>query len=107
MVTTETVAAAKGGEQRAASHNESGKNNAMMTSTAQASLGRRRMRTASPATQTIASRPSRTSRGGGRSRRAQQRPIRSGAMVMTPIASDTNQVRQIVSTGAGEAYSVT
>src|SRR5690242_697720 len=96
MTMIDTAAAANTGSQRAASHKESGKNNATMTSTAQASLGRRSISAARAATQTRASRPSAVSRGGGRSRAAENNPIIKGAIVMMPSASDTSQLRQMV-----------
>src|ERR1051325_3432387 len=101
--TMATAAAAKPGWQRAASQSESGKNSAMMTSTAQTSLGSRRIRAANAPAQTRATRHSASSRGGGGSRAMPASPISMGATMMMPIASETNQVRQIVSTGAGEA----
>src|ERR1051325_3478979 len=98
-----TAAAANTGGQRAAIHSESGKNKARMSSTDHAWLGSSGISAATAITQTSADRPSPTSRGAGRSRAALNIPISSGAMVMMPMASEANQVRQMVSPGAGEA----
>src|ERR1044072_6696865 len=89
--TMNAAAAAKAGLQRAVIHNKSGKSNAVGTTATHSSRGNKTMSPLVMVSITHTTPPSKTSFRGGGSRAADASPIRSGATVMMPSASDANQ----------------
>src|SRR5262245_40232078 len=94
--TTNAAAAAKTGLQRAATHNNRGKIDAGGTTATHSSRGSKTMSPLTTVTIATATPPSMASLSGGGSRITATSPIRSGATVIMPKASDANQWYQIV-----------
>jgi len=102
--TMKTPMAEKIGLQRAPIQTRIGTNKTRAISTTHISCGMEVARPHSTAMAKRARTPSRRSRGGGGSRRAENNPMISGATVTIPIASAANQCSHIVGADAGEAW---
>src|SRR5215469_4066025 len=100
--TIKEAAAAKTGRQRAETHRSTGNRRAIGTTVAQGSLGRKITSPLIIAITTSARVPSMSSPRGGGSRALAASPIKSGATVIMPSASDANQCCQMVKIGAVE-----
>ena len=100
--TMKAPAAAKTGLQRAVTHNSSGKNNPAGRTAIHGSRGNKTMIPLAMMSTTSTAAPSLTSLCGGGSRTAAPSPIRSGAIVTMPSASDRSQCCQIVRKDVGE-----
>src|SRR5262245_27336447 len=100
--TTNTAAAANTGRQRAPSHSSSGNRTVTDAIVAQGPDITAKAKWLVAASTTSTSVPSKISRHDGTSRAAAASSINSGATVMMPSASDTNQSDQTASAGAAE-----
>ena len=94
--TMNATAAAKTGLQRAVTHNNNGKNKPAGSTAIHGSRGNKTMIPLAMMSRTNIAAPSLISWCGGGSRSAETSPIKSGATVTMPIASDRNQWCQIV-----------
>src|SRR5262245_61931444 len=94
VATVNAAAAENTGRQRALSQSNSGKRKTEGVISDQGPVSRANVSTLATATATIARVPSRNSRHNGGSRTAAATPMRSGATVMMPSASDANQTSQ-------------
>src|SRR5262249_51885699 len=101
--TMKAAAAANNGRHRAASHNSKGKSAATGTTVTQDCRGKKITTPLNTARVASATSPSTISRRGGGSRAHEISPIKTGAVVMIPSASDANQWYQIVRAGVASA----
>src|SRR5215469_12994168 len=100
METRNAAAAANTGRQRAATHNNIGNSSATGATVFQDSSGNEMAIPVMTASAASALAPSMSSLRGSGCRIAAASPITSGATVTMPIASDSNQCCQVVSTSA-------
>src|SRR5215469_9625303 len=106
-VAMNAAAEAKTGWHLAVSHSISGNTRAMGTAIVQRPSGAKMANPTTAVSAVSAPMPSSNSAFGGGLRRVEQSPIKSGATVMMPMASDANQCRQMVIADAVELWNST